>query len=113
MSMSKTYTVATPDEFRIIDPDNIKNITFHDKTQESPIGKISWDSGVFKFEGKTEQSADIFFNHVLKGICDQYIQSAKTLDHSIKQMILQCYQQVADDPKYVSLAKEIKTFFTA
>ena len=39
---------------------NPHNITFQNADNEQ-VGKLSWDDGVFKFEGEAEESARIFF----------------------------------------------------
>lgn len=40
---------------------------------ESEIGNLSWPDGSFKFEGKAEESAVVFFNF-LKPLVDNYIE---------------------------------------
>jgi len=47
------------------------NVTFHLENKE--IGKLDWNDGVFKFSGKAEKSAKVFFDWV-KDHVDKYIE---------------------------------------
>lgn len=38
-------------------------ITWRDKDNKQ-IGCLSWEDGVFKFEGKADESAKMFFNYI-------------------------------------------------
>lgn len=47
-------------------------ITFNDENKE--CGSLTWDEGVFKFDGNAETSAKLFFNYVGK-FCGFKVQS--------------------------------------
>lgn len=64
-------------EFKFVDAEEVKmveftapsrNITFHDD-KRGQIGELNWDDGVMKFIGDAEESAQIFFNHIIKLVC--------------------------------------------
>jgi len=86
----------------------IKNITFHDG--DITLGEISWDTGEFKFNGDTDASAAIFFNEVLKQMCDAYIEQYKDIDLELKGLLLQCVNALESDQS--KLVAQIKTYFT-
>lgn len=48
------------------------NITFKNENKE--CGRLTWDGGVFKFDGNAETSAKLFFNYVGK-FCGMKVQS--------------------------------------
>jgi len=52
------------DLYIVGDPPVSNNLTFHDNEKE--IGRLSWDDGIFKFEGKAEESAKVFFDFLIK-----------------------------------------------
>jgi len=85
----------------------VKTITFHD--DDKIIGEVSWATGAFQFTGDTDSSADVFFNQVLKGLCDQYIERYKTIDLELKALLLHCTQVLGD--KHPNLTKQIKDYF--
>ena len=89
-------------------PAGIKNITFHDG--DITLGEISWNTGEFQFQGDMEASAEIFFNQVLKSMCDVYIEKYKEVDLELKGLLLQCVKAL--EPKHSKLATQIKTYFT-
>lgn len=56
----------------------LATLTFSQDGQD--IGCLSWEDGVFKFEGKAEESAVIFFECFLKSLIDDYINSKLNKD---------------------------------
>lgn len=52
-------------------------IKFADPSGEGFTGTLSWESGVFRFEGNAEESARIFFD-ALKMRIDEYIETTKS-----------------------------------
>ena len=89
-------------------PNSVKTITFNDGNKV--VGKISWSTGEFKFTGDTNTSADIFFNQVLKTLCDQYVEKSKVIDLELKTLLLHCTQLLGD--KYPETSQQIKNYFT-
>jgi len=51
-------------------------VTFHDE-DDGEIGRLSWDTGTMRFDGKAEESAEIFFIFLLKPMVDDYILAEK------------------------------------
>lgn len=47
------------------------NITFHGTVggEETKVGELNWDDGTMKFIGDAEESAQIFFDHVIRLTC--------------------------------------------
>lgn len=54
-------TITTIGGFNISQTKASKTIAFHNDNSEQ-IGCLSWEDGVFKFEGKAEESAKVFFD---------------------------------------------------
>jgi len=61
---------AEPGEYSVENSENIvkftesispRNVTFMGENNEV-VGKLTWDDGIFKFEGEAEESARIFFD---------------------------------------------------
>tara|TARA_Y100000310_G_C20648334_1_gene797923 strand:+ start:214 stop:594 length:381 start_codon:yes stop_codon:yes gene_type:complete len=93
---------------KVTKQDQIKNITFHDG--DITLGEISWDTGEFQFKGDMDASAEIFFNQVLKNMCDGYIEKYKNIDLELKALLLHCTKVLK--PHSPQLVKEIKKYFT-
>ena len=47
------------------------NVTFSNGNGE--VGRLEFDGNEMKFIGKADKAADVFFNHFLKSLCDQYL----------------------------------------
>ena len=45
-----------------------RNITFHDD-EKGQVGELNWDDGVMKFIGDAQESAQIFFDHIIRLAC--------------------------------------------
>lgn len=47
------------------------NITFHGTFdgKERKVGELNWDDGPMTFIGDAEESAQIFFDHVIRMVC--------------------------------------------
>ena len=65
---------------------NSTAVTFHD-CKSGKTGKLDWTGGVFRFEGAAEESAMIFFTHMLQNI-----------DHKAKRFedVLKKYNGIKD-----------------
>ncbi len=61
-----------------IAPECMYSMTFH--KDDKDIGKLYWDDGVMKFEGKLEESAKVFFDYLLGMLINPYVRTklAKT-----------------------------------
>lgn len=44
-----------------------------DEENNKEMGRLTWEDGIFKFEGNAEDSARIFFEHFIKKHIDEYI----------------------------------------
>jgi hypothetical protein len=42
------------------------SITFTDRSN-SVVGKLDWSDGTLKFEGEADESAQLFFDNIIKG----------------------------------------------
>ncbi len=62
-------------ELKIIEvsPECSYNITFH--KDDKNIGKLYWDDGVMKFEGKVEESAKVFWDYLLETMVNPYVKA--------------------------------------
>ena len=49
-------------DYKVADPPKECNITFHNESEQ--VGELNWDDGVMRFEGKADESAQIFFDSV-------------------------------------------------
>ena len=52
----------------IMEPPTNTYIAFHDinKEGEPEIGRLSWEDGIFKFEGNAKESAKVFFDFFIQ-----------------------------------------------
>ncbi|KKN56445.1 hypothetical protein LCGC14_0572180 [marine sediment metagenome] len=46
-------------------------VSFYDGDEE--VGRLETVDGELRFTGRADKSAELFFNHFLKGLCDQYL----------------------------------------
>ena len=44
------------------------NLTFYN--EDTQVGKLSWENGVFEFDGETEESARIFFDLIIRHVME-------------------------------------------
>jgi len=62
--MSDKFDIINDDSAQLViatQPASTHNLTFH-SAEGGDVGKLSWDTGVFVFEGNAEESAKIFFD---------------------------------------------------
>ncbi len=61
-------------EFKFAEPPVERNIIFYSTTDEvtgeqEQVGELNWDDGPMKFIGDAEESAKIFFDHIIRMVC--------------------------------------------
>ncbi len=56
-----------------IAPECMYSMIFHKGKED--IGRLYWGNGVMKFEGITEQSAQVFFDYLLGMLINPYIEA--------------------------------------
>lgn len=61
------------------------NMTFHGVInhvtgEQGQVGELNWDDGTMKFIGDAEESAQIFFNHVIRLACTCACQKCEARD---------------------------------
>ncbi len=54
-------------------PECSYGMAFH--KDDKQIGRLYWDDGVMRFEGKTHQSAQVFFDWLLDNLVNPYIKA--------------------------------------
>jgi len=56
-----------------IAPECMYSMTFHKDNKD--IGRLYWGDGAMKFEGITEQSAQVFFDYLLDILVNPYVKA--------------------------------------
>jgi hypothetical protein len=67
LNLSNIYTVKSTNHY-FWKP--ACNVTFHGKNQQA-VGSLDWSDGTMKFTGDADESAQLFFDNIIK----QYIQT--------------------------------------
>lgn len=63
------------EKFSFHSPTPKYTIQFHGQNPSEVVGRIEIVNGEFQFVGIADESAKIFFEHVLKPMCDEYIRN--------------------------------------
>ena len=77
------FSIANPKELDLklaINAPPTRNITFH--SEDEQIGELNWDDGTMKFIGDADESAKIFFDHVIRLVCTCSCQKCGNEDDS-------------------------------
>lgn len=56
--------IASGDYHKLLTITPNPSIHFHNK--EKTVGKLDWTNGTMKFEGDVEESAQLFFDHIIR-----------------------------------------------
>ena len=66
-------------EIEIAGLEDYSNITFYGKN-DSEIGRLEWDDDKMVFKGKAKESAQVFFDYLLKTLINPYIEEKLRID---------------------------------